>query len=182
MNLEIAQNNMQNLSLLWLYVIYVNSTHFYAVRNPFWNNAIDNTFRKLNTYIIAKHTLANQLVLTFYRRVTPVFNEFHSELARQCWWVQVASVPVNSPDVAFLSAQSMREDKQLAWTSDCLFSRTNCCLCTRSSAWASLSLVADNHAGNVTSLCKYVTFPLAKRLLQREIGEVGGAFLPFFLA
>jgi len=70
MNLETAQINMQNPSL---YVIYVNSSHLYAVRNPLRNNAIGNTFRKLNTYIVDKHAVSNQLVLTFYSRVTPFF-------------------------------------------------------------------------------------------------------------
>jgi len=30
-----------------------------------------------------------------------------------------------------ISSIHAREDKQLAWTSDCLFPRTKCCLCAR---------------------------------------------------
>ena len=103
--------------------MYVNSSHFYAVRNPFWNNAIGNTFKRLNTYIVAKHTFANQLVLTFYRRVTPVFMNSTRESARRCWLVQVAPAPVNSPDVAFLSAQSIQE-----WTNNSHEPLTACSL------------------------------------------------------
>ena len=125
--------------------MYVNSSHFYAVRNPFWNNAIGNTFKRLNTYIVAKHTFANQLVLTFYRRVTPVFMNSTRESARRCWLVQVAPAPVNSPDVAFLSAQSMQERTNNSHEplTTCSLEQTVACPPVNFSSWAPLSLVAD---------------------------------------